>query len=495
MSAIKLGPNTKVTLYENGNYSGRSVVIDKDYDSFCGVNINGISINDFPSSMRVICQDKYDPNRPRPGCAWIWEDCNYGGRKQEVCGDSADLGECKFNKIMSAIMLGPETKVTLYEGTNYSGRHVELTKDYPSFCGVVIDGISINDFPSSMCLEENCGNKPSPTPKPTPILPPTTPPAGCAWLYENANYGGGKIQICGDTNLGDIKFNKLTSSIKLGPGANFTLYDGDNFSGRSFFVNHDYPNFTGVSVDGVPLDNFAVSIKKGDFPNVQDLTIRGFIKDGTTGNLIPNVDISNFKVDFATSSKSYPATIFEGGIYEVKLPPGTYRRIGSLKGYSESSKDVTLTESSKETNSANTILLVPKIQGWTAVLTWNNIVKDLDIFSMSSGNERVYYQKKLSDDGKVSLDVDSRLGWGPETLSFKAISEGKFTIYVNNYSNERPLQYALPRVVLFHDGLQVAEQRPSPSDNADLRYWKVYVIDANAGTFDVVNKLQDGISQ
>jgi len=298
-------------------------------------------------------------------------------------------------------------------------------------------------------------------------------------------------------NLGDIKFNKLVSSIKLGPGANFTLYGGDNYSGKSFFVDHDYPNFNGVNVDGVPLDNFASSIKKGNFPNVQDITIRGFIKDGTTNAMIPNVDFTNFKVDFvsaATSSKSYSAKMFDGGIYEVKLPPGTYKRIGSLKGYSESSKDVPLTESSNESNSANTILLVPKIQGWTAVLTWNDVVLDLDIFSISSGAERVYYQKKISDDGKVSLDVDSRTGWGPETLSFKGISEGKFSIYVNNYSNEKPLQFALPRVVLFRDGQQVSEIRPDPSTNPDLRYWKVYVIDASANSFELVNKLSDTIN-
>jgi len=213
--------------------------------------------------------------------------------------------------------------------------------------------------------------------------------------------------------------------------------------------------------------------------------------------LIPNVDASSFKIDFAStnSSKSYSAKVYEGGIYEVKFPRGTYKRIGSLKGYSESSKEIPLTESSNETNSANTILLVPKIQGWTAVLTWNDVVQDLDIFSVSSGGEKVFYQKKLSDDAKVSLDVDNRKGWGPETLSFKAISDGKYTIYVNNYSNEKVLQEAKPRVVLFRDGQQVSELRPDASTNADLRFWKVYVLDAASNTFEVVNRLQEGANQ
>jgi len=223
------------------------------------------------------------------------------------------------------------------------------------------------------------------------------------------------------------------------------------------------------------------------------VTIKGFIKDGTTARLIPATILSsgNVKVIFQGSGgQTYPATILAGSIYQVKLPTGNYKRNTSLNGYSSNSANVKFTASSDETNGLNTILLVPIIRGWTAVLTWNGAVKDLDLISVGPNNEMVNFQKKVSANGKVTLDVDDRDGFGPETISFKDVTTGKYTLYVHNYSNEDVLFKAAPKLTLYQNGNQVAQAIiKAPSDNS-LRFWKVFEINADNGSFNTINSVQ-----
>jgi len=261
-------------------------------------------------------------------------------------------------------------------------------------------------------------------------------------------------------------------------------------------IDKDYASFCGVTINGVSMNDFPTSMCFGD-NCVQSISIRGVVKNGTNNNLIPQQTLvsDNIKVVFTsvTTSVSYTASLKEGSTYEIKLPPGIYKRVATLDGFSESSREIQITVTSDESNLANAILFVPAIVGWNAILTWNDAVQDLDIISVSSSGQIVNYNKKVSDDQKVSLDVDSRKGWGPETLSFKGVQEGKYTIYVNNYSNEKPLSASNAKVILYRDGKTVADVK-IPQDAQD-RYWKVYEIDASSNSFQTINTVHDSITQ
>jgi hypothetical protein len=121
-SAIKLGPQTTATLYENYNYEGKFFYFNTDVECFYqNINPDIAYLNDKVSAVRI--------NIPPPGCVWLYADCDYKGQMIATCDNIPDLRSLKFNDKLSAIKLGASTSIQLFEHINYEGRNLFLNKD------------------------------------------------------------------------------------------------------------------------------------------------------------------------------------------------------------------------------------------------------------------------------------------------------------------------------------------------------------------------------
>lgn len=116
-SSVKLGFGTTVKLYKDSNYGGSSVSLSSN--TSC---LTSNSFNDETSSLKIT------KSTPSSGCAFLYTDCWYSGTKYEVCSDG---NTSNYNDMISSIRLGPNTKITLYADSNYSGISVEVTADNP----------------------------------------------------------------------------------------------------------------------------------------------------------------------------------------------------------------------------------------------------------------------------------------------------------------------------------------------------------------------------
>lgn len=71
------------------------------------------------------------------------------------------------------------------------------------------------------------------------------------------------------------------------------------------------------------------------------------------------------------------------------------------------------------------------------VLDWASDPSDLDAHFTKEGNYHISFQNMhVADDRKVTLDIDSRNGYGPETITVKQISSTtEYQYWVHDYSN------------------------------------------------------------
>jgi len=222
--------------------------------------------------------------------------------------------------------------------------------------------------------------------------------------------------------------------------------------------------------------------------------VRGYIESGLDKSLIANSVLSagNLNIVFAGTSTSYTANLQIGSIYEANLPAGTYPRPISLDGFMSGSSNVIIQGASDETTANNIIFVVPKIQGWTAILRWGTSDKDLDISTILPDGTKVYYNKKISSDGKVTLDTDSRDGSGPETMSLKGITSGIYAINASNYSKEMPIAQTGTFVELYHDNSQVATIYAATAKLTDPKsmFWYVVEINASTNSYNLINEIR-----
>jgi hypothetical protein len=127
-SAIKLGPGTTATVFENFDYGGKYHYFNADESCFFQNSNPEIAyLNDQISAVRI--------NIPAPGCADLYADCDYSGRKYTACMDVPDLRvtNINFNDLISSVRLGAGTSIQLFEHVNYQGRSLTLTKDEKCF--------------------------------------------------------------------------------------------------------------------------------------------------------------------------------------------------------------------------------------------------------------------------------------------------------------------------------------------------------------------------
>jgi len=133
-------------------------------------------------------------------------------------------------------------------------------------------------------------------------------------------------------------------------------------------------------------------------------------------------------------------------------------------------------------------------QGVRLVLTWGPLPKDLDAHIITPTGE-VNYNHKVSADGNVTLDHDSKLGNGVETMTIVNVSKGVYKYYVRNFSHDGLLKNSQAKVKIFMNKSYVEEiDVPTVDHPTDAYIWNVLTYDASTGSYVVTNVVSQTIS-
>jgi len=260
------------------------------------------------------------------------------------------------------------------------------------------------------------------------------------------------------------------------------------------------------SLQGVRVINCAdgdlPQVRKGLVVNCADdvpgssIIVRGYIKDATTNSNIPDDRLTGATVSFTSNQgQIFPAKIVAGSIYEATVTSGTYKIKATANGYADTSNTKNITTSANESSGTMNIFLSPIVQGWRIILTWNNVMKDLDAHMVVPGGVEVYYPQanRASPDGKVTLDTDARNGNGPETITMTSPDPGVYKYYVAKFSTETTLQMSGAKVTVYRGSQQLKEFNVPNTGLPDDKFWYVGDVDVAADTFNEVNKIQTSI--
>ena len=213
-----------------------------------------------------------------------------------------------------------------------------------------------------------------------------TPPAvpSCVWVFKP--FTGGKFTIRGyikDGNTGQLISDSTIASAKLVvifQDAKGTQIQASMVTGSIYSVMLPAGTYTRiVTMNGynslsdsvvVSADSSESVVSNTLFLQVSSFVLRGYIKDGTSGQLIPDATLKPISVAFSGPTGSFLATLVTGSIYSVTLPAGTYTRTVTLSGYTTFVTSVTIQSGSNENNAANTITLTK------STITIRGYVKD-----------------------------------------------------------------------------------------------------------------------
>lgn len=172
------GRGPSITLYDQPDYQGRSVVIDTDAE-----NLDWLNFNDMASSIRV------------SGGQWeVCIDASYRGTCQVIDSDLPNMSQWAFNDRISSIRpvhdqgrrgRTRDNGVTLWSGPNFTGRSVTLIEPSDN-----LNRLGFNDAAQS--IEVHSGD----------------------WTFcQHADYGGRCVEIDRDVrNLNAYNLNREISS-------------------------------------------------------------------------------------------------------------------------------------------------------------------------------------------------------------------------------------------------------------------------------------------
>ena len=136
---------------------------------------------------------------------------------------------------------------------------------------------------------------------------------------------------------------------------------------------------------------------------------------------------------------------------------------------------------------------------WRVVLTWAQTPIDLDLYCATNFDPlKVYYAfqnkngRNNANKGNIELDIDQRLGLGPETITFTPFANRKYRFYVHNFSGEKALSESCAKVVVHKgDGESLSFEVPTDvvvdSGNNHAKYWHVF--DLINGEIQVANEV------
>lgn len=92
-------------------------------------------------------------------------------------------------------------------------------------------------------------------------------------------------------------------------------------------------------------------------------------------------------------------------------------------------------------------------------MSWNDSPPDLDAHLIKNNEYHISYRDmKTVRDGSANLDIDSRSGYGPETITIRKLdANANYNFYIHNYtdsnnSNSDRLSRSSATVRIFHQG-------------------------------------------
>lgn len=248
--SVRVQKGMQVTLYENDQYTGRSLVITEDAPM---KYLLAKGYGQVAQNVSLVVAP-YTPASAGPGVA-IYKDNFSGASKKLTEGfyDFTDLGAVD-NDQLSSVKIPKGWSVTLYEHKESKGRSLVLTAD--ANAALLIKN-KFNDVTSSILVEKLPPPEvPAPIKTPPvvpetktpedPILPqqPASPdddPANpMVTIYQGDRSGESKRLAPGiyDTDQLEIGDNEL-SSIHIPAGVSVVLYDQPKFKGKSLRLDED----------------------------------------------------------------------------------------------------------------------------------------------------------------------------------------------------------------------------------------------------------------
>jgi hypothetical protein len=134
ISSLKIKPGYSVTLYENGEGTGRELVLTSDTP-----NLGKLKFNDIASNLKV----------EKIAVLTVYKDYNYKGTTQSF-DEGFHKGIFKIgNDVISSLKIKPGYSVTLYENGKGTGRDLILYSDTPN-----LGDFKFNDIASNLKVEK-----------------------------------------------------------------------------------------------------------------------------------------------------------------------------------------------------------------------------------------------------------------------------------------------------------------------------------------------------
>lgn len=226
--------------------------------------------------------------------------------------------------------------------------------------------------------------------------------------------------------------------------------------------------------------------------------VEGVIKNALTGAEQSNVNVilrsgKNNKKGSAVKEVKTSGN----GNYKLKdIKPGVYTMELSATDFVTIYKNITIkaNETLEYYEAMNPKSDEVSGSNYRAVLTWGDQPQDLDSHLVSD-NYHIYYGDTVRQkDGcisevndeciEASLDVDARMGRGPETMTFEDLG-GTYNYYIHNWSQEKSITQSDATVKLYK-GNTLIQTYTVPAKGTGTR-WNVFEI--KNGKLNTINKI------
>ncbi len=226
LSSIRISNGYSITLFQDDNYQGNSIVYTDD--------ISCLSANWNERASSVIVSRVGDNNRGgwnnnnNNASVTLFTDCNYTGASSMLGLGYHNLNMMGINNdALSSIRVPSGYYAILYENDNYQGASTTLYNDnycLPGNWNNRVSSIYVGQSGNNNNFQFNYGK---------------------ITLYEDCNYTGASNTLgVGYHDLSELGIrNDALSSIRIPQGYSVTLYKDDNFLGSQTTENADIPCF------------------------------------------------------------------------------------------------------------------------------------------------------------------------------------------------------------------------------------------------------------
>ena len=221
-------------------------------------------------------------------------------------------------------------------------------------------------------------------------------------------------------------------------------------------------------------------------------SVSGTVVSATSGQSLSGVQIdihSGYNKDgIVVASMSTDGS----GKYSLELDAGYYTFEMSLENYTTSYTEV-LVQGGEAITVNGSLSPVLSSDSYRVVLTWGESPSDLDSHLQGTAGDgtsfHVYFSDKSAYDGNgeeiANLDLDDTTSYGPETITFKADTDGSYNYYVYRYSSSGSLPASGANVKVYNGDNLIGDYNIDSTASEDNRYWNVFEI--QNGIFRTVN--------